>query len=515
MNIMINWRQIGCAAFSCILALSAPILKTARAAEHVDIVGWPLPDLSGEAPNFALGDDSVFGRQICPPLMRLNLATQRSEDLLIRHVLTDGEAGKGRNWSIELRSGLYWWSGTPITSGDLVTFVRDHLEAIVAERSANLWEVPKFKVETKGDLGIIIDFDEPPLFGPYILSGVPLFHPASASGLRFECAGLYHPTVAAHGMTLLPTPGYHSKKPLPELHLYKPGAAPANNTDAPRLALDYANSIHSSSLPPKTPAAHCSRTLDLPYATMIVWNTTKSPTANVEMRHILSQLIPRSALVSAGAAALADVASAPVPRQHPGYNSQIALRPFDMHSASQGLSRLGYTRKTAASPRVDAKEQPMRLVIISQSESSGLVEKVIADAFAAVGISVQFRATKSLEAADEAMLAEADGILATYALDWPRANFIGNFHSKKNEKSPFWRLADRDLDQALERYALSLTHALPDFSALTAVHRRLADLEPVTVLMEHKACLDGVRGLKLTKGSLNQKDPDWFRQLLF
>jgi hypothetical protein len=50
---------------------------------------------------------------------------------------------------------------------------------------------------------------------------------------------------------------------------------------------------------------------------------------------------------------------------------------------------------------------------------------------------------------------------------------------------------------------------------LASIHRRLAALEPATVLLQHKACVDATASLRLPPGNLSQRDPDWFRQLLF
>src|SRR5206468_12717960 len=125
----------------------------------------------------------------------------------------------------------------------------------------------------------------------------------------------------------------------------------------------------------------CSRTLDLPYATMIVWNPTRPPTDRKEFRRLLTQLVPRGMLVSAGAAALADVASAPVPRQHPGYDPKVTARPFDIKAAAAALNQLGYRRKSPVSPRTDATGKPLKLTLLAPGGGAGLPEKVIMDSF--------------------------------------------------------------------------------------------------------------------------------------
>jgi ABC-type transport system substrate-binding protein len=516
---MLIFAALGTAAPSYAVASPAP------AEQAIDVVGWPLPDLTGDAPKLSVGDDPVYGRQVCPPLTRLNLDQKRSEDLLLKKVAEEfRDPTSGAAWRFEVRSGLFWWSGAPVTAEDVANFVRASLPSVVKARGGGIWTVPDVKVDVDGAQGVLVRWQKTPAFGPYVLNDAPFYRPVSGgeNGIGYECAGLYRPQADSLGMTLVPTPGYRFKHPLPPVRLYKDGvAAPAS---ARRLELRYASSL-SGSPAERAPDAGsgCGRTLDLPYATMIVWNPRKAPTGDKAFRHIMTQLVPRGTLANAGAGSLGDVDSAPVPRQHPGFNPKIATRPFDMKAAADGLNRLGYKRKTADSPRLTPDGQPLKLTLVSLMPAPpenagshgsepppgpGLVEKVIMDAYSAVGITVEFK--NGASSTDD-----ADGVLAAFALDWPRVSFLGNLHSAAAAPAPFWPLKDPDLDHLLETYAASLTMEKPNFGLLAAVHKRIAELEPVTVLLTHKACLETGAGLRLAKGPLTQKDPDWFRQLLF
>jgi hypothetical protein len=147
-------------------------------------------------------------------------------------------------------------------------------------------------------------------------------------------------------------------------------------------------------------------------------------------------------------------------------------------------------------------------VITSPKPTTGLPEKVISDAFTAAGVGVRF--LESPESGEQ-----PDGVLASFSLDWPRASLIGNFHSRSALVAPYWPLSSQDLDIGLEEYAATLTVSQPDFSKLVRIQDLLYDLEPATVIFQHKACVIAGPGFRSLGPSFNLKDPDWFRQLLF
>lgn len=473
----------------------------------VDVLGWPVPRLDQDAPDLELGDDPVSGRQLCPALTRLNLATRRSEALVLKRMAEEfRNEERGSLWRLELRSGIFWWSGEPVTSEDIAQFVRKALPDVVARRGAGLWALPDFEVKADGPSDVVIRWKKLPVFGPFVMNDAPLYRSRTSDGMRYECAGLYRPEAEGYGVALRPTPGYKGSKLLPEIRIYRAGSRPVRSAEK-TFELRYASGVSGQQMERRASEASCKQSLQMPFATMVVWNTHRAPTSDKNFRQLLTQLIPRGPLANAGAADMAEVAAGPVPRVHPGFNGQVRIRPFNIRAVSEGLSRLGFKRKTASSPRVDAKGKAVDLVLLTQTNSPGLAEKVIADAFSAVGLGVTF---KTKLAAGET----ADGVLAAFALDWPRVSFLSNFHSGVTNTAPFWSLGDKDLDQLLEAYARSLTQETPDFSLLGKIHAHLAELEPVTVLLQHKACVVSSAGLKLAKG-LNQNDPDWFRQLLF
>jgi hypothetical protein len=185
-----------------------------------------------------------------------------------------------------------------------------------------------------------------------------------------------------------------------------------------------------------------------------------------------------------------------------------------MEYASKELGKLGYKRKAGDTPRLGLDGKPLRLVFGTTNSSAGLVEKVLADAFTAIGIGVEFVGPDKLKGKTGSLA----GVLTGVTLEWPRSDLLLNFHGGlKNsplQSYPFWPLPDKELDQELEAYALSLTTATPDFSLLSRIHARLFDLEPVTVLMQHKACVEAGGNLAEKLKAVSIKDPDWFRRIV-
>lgn len=472
---------------------------SAALAAPLAVVGWALPDLSGDAPPADLGDDPVVGRQICPPLSHLDLSEGRSEEVIARKIT----AAVDGSWHLELRQGLHWWNGADLKAADVAAFVEQALPQLVQARGSGLWTLPSHTVSTDGEARVVVKWTEPPVFGPFIFDGAPLWQPARGSAYKFQCAGAYRPEKTAFGLALRQTPGYAFKALPPQLDVYEAGKKPP----AP-AAFDFRLADQFSGSPDVRPSEQpgsCALVVDLPAATLIAWNTRKGPTADPAFRALLTQLTPRGALIRSGSASLGELLSAPIPRQHPGYNQAVLVRPFDLDGTSSALEKLGYKRAAPEGTRVDRNGKPLVLTIRADRGSASLAAKVIVDAFTSVGIKTQFE--------DEKAPGEPDGFLAAVSLDWPRSDLLGNFHSKAVKPDPFWSLSDPELDRLLETYALSLTRASPSFGTLQQIHRKLFELEPVTVLLQHKACLDP-RGSPRPVAKINPKDPDWFRQII-
>lgn len=452
----------------------------------------------------SLGDDPIIGRQACPPIVRLDLASGESEELLVKRVIKNAA---GTEWRFEPKGDVFWWNGAVVTSQDLAVFIADVLPRVIEGRGLTLWPVPKFSVETDGDRAAVVTWQEAPKFGPFVLDGVPLAKAAKSEGLAFECAGLYRLATTAQGVTLSPNPAYKVKLSMPIVKIQSSTAK--MTTGGSWLALRAASTLGGT---PWTRLSDdkpkCTTTLDLPSATVIAWNPKQGAATDQALRALLTELTPRGELVRTGAAALGELISAPIPKQHPGYDPKLSVRPFNIDNVSASLHKLGYQRLDAYAARMDKQGKPLRLTLVAANGEPGLAEKVVADTYSAIGISTTFKS------ATEVSPDAADGIFATVQLDWPRSDLMGTFHSRAVDPKPFYRLDDQKLDALLELYALSLTEVKPDFAALTAVHRRIFELEPMTVLLQHKACVEAGGGMKLPPKGISVRDPDWFRKLI-
>ncbi len=67
------------------------------------------------------------------------------------------------------------------------------------------------------------------------------------------------------------------------------------------------------------------------------------------------------------------------------------------------------------------------------------------------------------------------------------------------------------MDRLLEQYAISLTEEAPNFQILRKIHKKLFEMETMTVIVNHHACLKDANGVER---KINLKDPDWFRKLV-
>ena len=507
------------ALFCVIGALSTP----AHSEPHLKVIGWPQTLKVEAQPPEWLGDDPFLGRLACPALTRLNLARGGSEPVLLaRAGVTSGE------WQFELRPGLRWWNGDAVSVADLEAFLHKHLAEIAKERGAGLWDVPSSTFSTTPkSMVLTVRWDKLPKFGPWILNGVPFFRavpanrvaPQSSAAsaaeqrLSWECAGLYALRPAAAGWEMVPNSGYAgSRRPI--LSTQTPPEAPSSLPKGSIVFGMARDQKDSNALRKAESDVSCRPTVDLPFVSAIVWNIRKDPMSSTELRRVMTQLTPRGELMRAGSALLGELVSAPIPRIHPGYDPGQRVRQYSVDAATKALNRLGFKRDRADAPRRDRAGQPMKLVIGMDGSGGGLVGKVIADAFALVGIAVEFRVLANSSGSFFTNTeTDVDGVITTVQLPWPGSDFLQTFHTKARATGPFLPLNNEQLDRDLEAYALSLTTERPEFSLLRRIHDRLYELEPMTSLFQHRACLRRI-GDSGSVARIDPRDPDWMRKLI-
>lgn len=491
-------------------SLGYPLQSSSLFASPVAIVGWPILEVDRQSPPLWLGDEPVLGRLICPPVSRLNLNKKVSEGLIFHQVTTS----KQKNlitWNYHLRSGIYWWNGQPVTPNDLKEFINTQLNTIIKTKGAGLWKIPEY-VLTSSSSSVSITWKNPPVFGPYFLNGISLWRHKTppnqntdSKQFAYECAGIYRPVVEKDGILLEPTKGYRVyRRPL---FFAADKDALKNKPSKNKLVFEMPDSFSVD--PGKRPPdkkAFCPNPVHIPFVTAITWNMEQKQLSDAKFRYILTSLTPRGSLLRAGAGFAGELQSSLIPRNHPGYQSKVLVRPFDLEASSQELAKLGYIRPQGDKVRLDLNKEPLRLNLVSNRETPELLEKVLADSYMAVGINIQYLSQNSQTTT------KVDGVVTGIYLPWPEMNFLSHFHSSQKSQYPFWKIGTQKLDQYLEEYAISLTKVKPDFNKLQNIHAQLYSLEPVTVIMQHKACLHFASNNKLKK--IDVRDPDWFRKII-
>lgn len=500
---------------SPLLAVSLqPEKKTASAGSVSDvfITGWPLPSdeiFTSNQPATWLGSDPVLGRMSCPSLSRLDLDLKQSEPLVLKS-MTHSKDEKGRSvWSYQLRSGIFWWNGDPLVSKDVASFLETNLAQIVAEKGAEQWSTPKYKIQVDADK-LLITWESSPVFGPYVVNGVPLWRVKDSSKsdersgrlIKFECVGRFVPSyyqvAGQQRLKLTSNPSYQSEG-VKTLWVNSPHSKSEKTGSIDFAFPSSATSSQSEVIKTIKPNAQdksqsCPAFINLPTLSVIIWNTEKTPLLDKSIKSLLMKTPPRKALWQVGAASHGRLISSLIPYQHPGYNEQVDIKnskPINLKSFAQHTKS-----KTVIRP----------IIFSSIRSEMGIVEKAVLDVYKTLGLDVQFQA--------EVDTNTVDGYFTGLFLPWPELNFINEFHSKSPKKAnSIWKKTSNQLlDKALESYAQSLSYEKPNFDTLEKIHSYLYDLEIVTVLMQHSTCAK-IQNLDV-RSKIRTHNPDWFKDIL-
>jgi hypothetical protein len=347
-----------------------------------------------------------------------------------------------------------------------------------------------------------VEFQTPPEFGPGILANWPLFRKAqSPSPTSIECVGEYAIESALSDEIVLRS---RSKATKIRLTARKPGAV-ANGFKRVRFqsALDFGGTpwVRMSDEPVKCPA------IDLPIFMLLSWNHELWPTNIREFRSILTQLTPRGELLRAGAGHLGELVSGPILRGHPGYNKSVLVRPYTVQNSLSELERLGFGRPSPDQTRRDANGKELSLRIHVSDETSGLVDKVIFDAFHAVGIKIE---RTSGEVRPEMVHGKLMGVFAvSNEFDW-----LPLLHSKAAKSILLPGPKDSKLDGILENYAKSISNLAPNHQFLREIHRRIFELEPFSLLLNNRACIETDFTINAQLLENSPTDPEWLLKIL-
>lgn len=491
--------------FLSLNSLNFSFMVSSSMAATLDIVGWgPAAQVKpNKEPPSWLADDAVLGRLACPSLVRLEGGELKNDALLLKVNPIVERVGSGERWTLTLRPGLRWWSGAPIDAQSLVAWLKKELPETVEDK-LGMKVTTTMDISVAGPLTVTINWGTPPAFGPYVLSGVSLIRPTSGSG--YECAGLYSMVAHEDGVDLTINRGYTAK--YDKIRVFAKNSPKA--TSPMKLKFSMAAQASKASTTAIVTSA-CKVRIDVPLFTALIWNPSSPLSSSATLRQGLTMASPRGEILRTAAGDIGTLVSAPILRSHPGYNSKVLLKPYNLESAGQIFEQAGFKQGHIGLPRAKTADKPVVVRIARMSGQQELVEKIISDSFASLGIETDFD-----NPSDKSE--KFDAALASVFIPWSSQDLRPVGHSaalktanKSDAPFPFEAPSDKKLDDLLDQYSLSLTHPNADFGLLRRVQERWAEVEPWTVLMAHQYCVEST-GFVLPK-KINSLDSDWFRRL--
>jgi hypothetical protein len=467
---------------------------------ELTVIGWKDDIDVGrkDQPSRALIQDALIGRQACPALARLNLVTKKYEALLLKSlpVVSDG----GREWKFSLRAGLRWWNGKAVSQEDFAEFIlRTGRELAKGEN------LPEPQMDAHERDVIKLRWKSAPGVGVYALASQALWR-AYPSGpvVNYECVGLFRFDSPKEGekVALQLNEGYDAK--------YTRISFLNESPKGP-----FSHSVRFELLPGSSTKNEDSykQEIDLPVVTALVWNPNSKEVSLPLVRQALTQAIPRGEIVRTFLGERATLLSGPFLRIHPGYDSSISVIPFNLNEAAQKLTQSGMIQSSPSHPRVNSKGAPIAIRILTlKDQNSELLQKIIGDSYASLGLSVDFSEVKESELGRE--MDKADGILTQVLLDWPTGelSFFGPQANPSTKNFSFYRPSDKSLESLVASYSSELSFGRFDINNLHKIHRRVSELEPWSIVVGHKACVTFSSTISGISPRLS--DNDWFRKIL-
>jgi ABC-type transport system substrate-binding protein len=410
--------------------------------------------------------------------------------------------GEKEIWTFTIRPGLRWWSGITVDADGLAGWLKSNLAGIVEERLGE--DVPtSFEISTSGTSTVKVTWPKSPGYGPYVLSGASLHR---MTGGSLECAGLYSASAIPGGIELAVSKGYTAKYSKIQV-LAGSDAIPSGKKGILFSMAGKKAQVDKTNI--KTSA--CDARLDVPLMTALIWNPSSPLAAKPELRDSLTRATPRGEILRTAAGDIGSLVSAPILRTHPGYNSKLLVKAYNLDSAAQGFEKAGFRQQHIGLPRSQGQDKPVFLRIARLSGRQDLVEKMIGDSYASLGVNSQFDDSSTPGITFDAALVSV--FIPWTSQDLRPLAHSGALKTKGKSQLPFLPVTDKELDGLLDAYSRVLTKAdPPDFDLLRKVHQKWYDLEPWTVLLAHQYCVEA-RGLKLPK-KLNSLDSDWFRSVV-
>lgn len=456
--------------------IGATVVTTLAWAESRTVVaGWPFAAGVTDQPVPEWLLDPAVGGLACPSLTRWTGAG-RLEGVLAD--LSTHSEGSKVVWKLRPRSGAKHWSGAPLRGEDLRSFVdREFCRAVAVHFGEHL-PCPAFQSSVEPGAGggaATVSFEQGLEMGPHVLSAIPYWRKredGEKSAVPFECAGGFA-WVDAGG-----SPGRTLRQVDPPHRIVRFDASTqALEEGAATLVVSMAGDGAMSWGPASAgveggggAGGQCSQVLDLPFFSVVRWRLDQPPVDRAEVRRALTQLLPRGELMRTGAAGLGDLVSSLISRQHGGYNSNVLVRRFNI---KEGLESLGTSTGSQGSRVWE--------VVLERPRSGGamdLASRVIGDALGVAGVKVRWIDAASAPAGTVSM---AHGRVEMVGVDLATANMLPVFGRSV--------ASDEATSRSLVAYARGLSEGAMRLTQLQDAHAKVYALEPMTILMQHRACV--------------------------
>lgn len=493
----------------CLLGVHAVFSNPCSAASYLKISGWhlPWPEDSPSPPDW-LGQDPIIGRLTCPPLSYVNLSEARSIPLLLKKVTEKPNLVMGSirsSWSYELRSGLYFWDGTPVTAVELKDFLVQNLAPWIARQTGgSVGGVPEFTAEITGTSTVTVKWREEPAFGPYVMNNAPFYNAASSEGKgegRYQCAGLYQPRKDPEALVLAPVRAYGSNAPS-LVFTDSGGEEPAFNL---QLRIDAGPPDPTDALGGKqADGDSCRIKAEAPIATILFWNPQGPNASRIELRSVYDAILEAALRPLNTSNAYNGLLPAILRAEQDQTRGGSALG----RSPAQRLLALGYARPSTADKLKGQDGKSPGFVIKLGVTLDADVQSTLKQAFLKEGIELQFSGRDAADA--------PDAYLSTVVLPQGNQNYLPLFHSTaRSGEALSWRQADKGIDRLLEAHLAETSGESMSFASLRDFEKMARSNLAYSVLFRYRLCIDTRRQVTPAGDrAAAHLDFNWFKEML-
>lgn len=473
----VHWMFFLTFSKRCVLfaAVCLSLASGIEARPSLDVISF-FPVNQKDVPDANFASHPVVGRLSCPAMVEMNLLRNRHSSFLFRRVREKGLKDGKIQWRYQLEKNRKWWSGSLVTAQDVQEFFQKHLKEYLSSRLK--MQVPPFSLKTDGDL-ILVEWKSAPRFGPYAVAGLPLWRKRSGKQWPlFECVGKYKLTRKEAHFELN---AQNSKNSIIQY------VTPRNEVHARDLMAKSPGQRYFAMMHSGSNNGRCRRYIDHPVFSQIVWNSSISPTKNREFRIWLDRSISREHYISAILKGNGQEATAPILFGHPGYDKKVRPDSFQPSKAK------AFFLKKPASHR------SLQICVARGTEE--FLKSFIEMSFAAVGVKTSFQ--------DFTKKSQCHGVLRAHNASWP-----DHFDLSNLAQDAYLAKSRDNLMSHLTKYMLATSRNDFQFKELRKAHAILYNQRHLSILAQHRACVEAGKGFKKRIPPLIVRNLSWFEDLL-